>query len=72
MDGKTHSVQDFCEAAFGHAGLNWQDYVEIGRQFCVPRMSIRLAGTLAESEKISVGSPRFRLKTSSMKWSIAT
>ncbi|MCA1293927.1 GDP-mannose 4,6-dehydratase [Paenibacillus sp. alder61] len=25
--GKTHSVRDFCEIAFGHVGLNYKDYV---------------------------------------------
>jgi GDPmannose 4,6-dehydratase len=25
--GETHSVQEFAECAFGHVGLNWQDYV---------------------------------------------
>jgi GDPmannose 4,6-dehydratase len=25
--GETHSVQELCEVAFGHVGLNWRDYV---------------------------------------------
>ena len=25
--GKTHSVREFCELAFGHVGLNYEDYV---------------------------------------------
>jgi GDPmannose 4,6-dehydratase len=25
--GETHSVREFCEAAFGHLGLDWQQYV---------------------------------------------
>jgi len=25
--GETHSVQELCEAAFGHAGLDWREYV---------------------------------------------
>jgi GDPmannose 4,6-dehydratase len=25
--GETHSVQEFCELAFSHVGLNWQDHV---------------------------------------------
>ncbi len=25
--GETHSVREFCEAAFGHVGLDWQQYV---------------------------------------------
>ena len=34
--GETHTVQDFCEAAFGRVGLNWQDHVEIDEQFLRP------------------------------------
>jgi GDPmannose 4,6-dehydratase len=26
--GETHSVQEFCEKAFGHAGLDWQKYTK--------------------------------------------
>ena len=26
--GVGHTVRDFCEAAFGHAGLDWADHVE--------------------------------------------
>ena len=25
--GETHSVREFCELAFGHVGLNWEDHV---------------------------------------------
>ncbi|HMK98485.1 MAG TPA: GDP-mannose 4,6-dehydratase [Acidimicrobiales bacterium] len=27
--GETHSVREFCEVAFGHAGLDWQRYVQV-------------------------------------------
>ena len=27
--GETHSVRQFCELAFGHVGLDWQEYVHI-------------------------------------------
>lgn len=34
--GESHSVQDFCELAFGHVGLNWQDFVEVDPRYYRP------------------------------------
>lgn len=34
--GKQFSVRDFCEFAFSHVGLNWEDYVESTHQFVRP------------------------------------
>lgn len=34
--GETHSVREFCEAAFSHVGLNYQDHVEIDPRFYRP------------------------------------
>ncbi len=34
--GKTHSVREFCEVAFGHLDLNWQDHVVIDEAFMRP------------------------------------
>ncbi|MDG1366354.1 MAG: GDP-mannose 4,6-dehydratase [Acidimicrobiales bacterium] len=34
--GETHSVREFCEVAFGHAGLNWEDHVTVDEQFMRP------------------------------------
>ncbi|KAB8144650.1 GDP-mannose 4,6-dehydratase [Chloroflexia bacterium SDU3-3] len=34
--GKTHSVRRFCEVAFGHVGLNYQDYVVTDERFMRP------------------------------------
>lgn len=34
--GETHSVQEFCEAAFGHVDLNWEDYVKQDERFMRP------------------------------------
>jgi len=34
--GETHSVQELCEAAFGHAGLDWHDYVVQDPRFMRP------------------------------------
>ena len=34
--GETYSVRRFCEIAFGHVGLNYQDYVVIDERFYRP------------------------------------
>jgi GDPmannose 4,6-dehydratase len=34
--GETHSVQEFCEVAFGHVGLDWQDYVKQDDRYLRP------------------------------------
>jgi GDPmannose 4,6-dehydratase len=34
--GETHSVREFCEIAFGHAGLNWEDHVVVDETFFRP------------------------------------
>jgi GDPmannose 4,6-dehydratase len=34
--GETHSVREFLEAAFGHAGLDWEGYVEIDTRYFRP------------------------------------
>jgi len=34
--GETHSVREFCEVAFGHVGLNWEDHVVIDEAFMRP------------------------------------
>jgi GDPmannose 4,6-dehydratase len=30
---ETHSVREFCEVAFAHAGLNWQDHVKYDERY---------------------------------------
>jgi len=34
--GETHSVAEFLAEAFGHAGLDWQDYVQIDERYYRP------------------------------------
>jgi len=34
--GETHSVQEFCQEAFGHAGLDWKKHVTIDQRFVRP------------------------------------
>lgn len=34
--GETHAVQEFCEVAFNHVGLNWRDYVVVDQKYFRP------------------------------------
>jgi GDPmannose 4,6-dehydratase len=34
--GESHSVREFLEAAFGYAGLDWREYVEIDPRYFRP------------------------------------
>src|SRR6185295_3320768 len=34
--GETHSVRELCEVAFGHVGLNYQDYIVQDQRFFRP------------------------------------
>ncbi len=34
--GETHSVREFCEVAFGHVDLDWQEYVTVDERFMRP------------------------------------
>ncbi len=48
--GQTHSVREFCERAFGHVGLTWQDYVEIDERFLRPAEVDLLVGDPSKAE----------------------
>ena len=43
--GTTQSVREFCEVAFGHVGLNYEDYVVIDEKFYRPAEVDLLIGT---------------------------
>jgi GDPmannose 4,6-dehydratase len=47
--GETHSVQEFCELAFGHVGLAWQDHVRQDEQFMRPAEVDLLSGDAAKA-----------------------
>jgi len=34
--GQTHPVREFCEVAFGHAGLDWEEFVKVDERFFRP------------------------------------
>ena len=50
--GETHSVREFCEVAFGHAGLNWEDHVVIDEAFFRPAEVDLLVGDATMAEEL--------------------
>lgn len=49
--GETHSVQDFCEAAFSHLDLDWRKYVEIDPAFYRPAEVNLLIGDASKAKR---------------------
>jgi GDPmannose 4,6-dehydratase len=47
--GVTHSVREFCEVAFGHVGLDWQDHVVVDERFYRPAEVDLLIGDPAKA-----------------------
>jgi len=49
--GQTHSVREFVEAAFGHAGLDYKKYVKVDQRFFRPAEVDVLLGSPAKAEQ---------------------
>jgi GDPmannose 4,6-dehydratase len=49
--GLKHSVREFCEVAFGHVGLAWQDYVEIDQALLRPADVNTLCGDAQKANR---------------------
>jgi GDPmannose 4,6-dehydratase len=50
--GETHSVREFVELAFDHAGLNWQDYVKADSELYRPAEVNILQGDASKARRI--------------------
>jgi GDPmannose 4,6-dehydratase len=50
--GTTHSVQEFCELAFGHVGLDWRDHVRQDDRYRRPAEVDQLVGDPAKASKV--------------------
>lgn len=50
--GETHTVAEFCEAAFSHVNLRWQDYVRIDTDLYRPAEVDVLLGDAAKARQI--------------------
>lgn len=56
--GETHSVQEFCELAFGHVDLNWRDWVVQDERFMRPAEVDLLIGDAAKAQQVLGWKPR--------------
>jgi GDPmannose 4,6-dehydratase len=50
--GETHSVREFCQVAFNHVGLNWQDHVVIDQRFFRPAEVDLLVGDATKAREV--------------------
>jgi GDPmannose 4,6-dehydratase len=48
---ETHTVREFCEAAFGHVGLNWQEFVKYDERYERPAEVELLIGNPAKARE---------------------
>ena len=58
--GETHSVREFCEFAFGRAGLDYKDHVVVDERFIRPAEVDLLVGDAAKAETQLGWRPRTR------------
>jgi GDPmannose 4,6-dehydratase len=56
--GESHSVQEFAEIAFAHAGMNWQDYVRIDSRYYRPAEVDNLRADASKACRILGWAPR--------------
>jgi len=60
--GETHSVREFLEAAFAHAGLDWRKYVEIDQTYCRPAEVDLLMGDASKAKRQLGWEPKTKFK----------
>lgn len=56
--GETHSVREFCELAFGHVDLAWEDHVVIDERFFRPAEVDLLVGDPAQAREVLGWEPK--------------
>ncbi len=60
--GETHSVQEFCEEAFGLVGLDWRKYVELDQRYLRPAEVDVLMGDPSKAKKRLGWEPKVKFK----------
>ena len=56
--GETHSVREFCQVAFGHLGLSYEDHVEVNEKFFRPAEVDLLVGDYSKASTKLHWTPR--------------
>jgi GDPmannose 4,6-dehydratase len=59
---ESHSIAEFLEAAFGHAGLDWREHVKFDARFVRPSESELLVGDYAKAREKLGWKPRTRMR----------
>ena len=60
--GETHTVREFLELAFGHAGLDWKKYVKQDEALFRPAEVNILCGDYSKARKILKWKPKVNFK----------
>jgi GDPmannose 4,6-dehydratase len=60
--GETHSVQEFLEEAFTHAGLDWREYVKTDARYFRPAEVDLLLGDYAKAKATFGWEPKVRFQ----------
>jgi GDPmannose 4,6-dehydratase len=60
--GETHSVEEFLDAAFGHAGLEWRDYVQLDERYLRPAEVDVLIGDYSKAKEKLGWEPNVRFE----------
>jgi GDPmannose 4,6-dehydratase len=60
--GETHTVREFCEAAFGHVGLDWEKYVRLDPRYLRPAEVDLLIGDPGKARRILGWEPRTKFQ----------
>ncbi len=50
--GESHSVREFAEAAFAHAGLDWRNYVRFDSRYCRPAEVHALCADASKARRV--------------------
>jgi GDPmannose 4,6-dehydratase len=58
--GETHSVREFCEVAFDHVGLHWEDHVVTDERFFRPAEVDLLVGDPSKAKSVLGWEPKVR------------
>lgn len=57
--GETHSVREFCDLAFGEAGLDYRDYVKVDERFYRPAEVDLLLGDARKAREVLQWEPKY-------------
>ena len=60
--GMTHSVREFCDLAFSHLGLNYEDHVVVDEQFFRPAEVDLLVGDYRKAKRVLAWEPSTSFK----------